>query len=71
VRADLREPEVLGPGSPLERVHFPTRRISLEAVIRLLVGHFGVPSNEAAIWRPVLAHSEEELLDTAYRSFSG
>jgi len=55
-------------GVLLERVHFPTGRIPLEAVIRLLIQDFGVPSNEPAdVWRPVLALSERLFLDIAHR----
>lgn len=57
---------------PLERVHFPTQRISLEAVIRLLIEQFGVPSNQPPeIWRPILAESEAAFLETAHRPLLG
>lgn len=47
----------------LERVHFPTHRVSLEAVIRLLVEEFAVPTSEPRhVWRPVLAESESAFL---------
>jgi hypothetical protein len=37
VRADLKEgAEVLGMENPLERAHFPTGRVSVPAIIRLL-----------------------------------
>jgi hypothetical protein len=53
----------------LERVHFPTMRVSLEAVIRLLVDQFGVKSNELKkVWRPLLAASEAAFLGIAHRS---
>lgn len=56
----------------LERVHFPTQRISLEAVIRLLIEQFRVPTNQhAEIWRPVLAESEAAFLEIAHRTISG
>lgn len=59
-------------GEPLERLRFPTGRVSLEAVIRLLVDQFDVPCNEdTAIWRPILALSERLFLDIAHRPLSG
>jgi hypothetical protein len=63
---------VLSAGTPIERFHFPTGRLSLEAVIRLLADQFLVPCKEPPeIWRPVLAESEREFLTIARRPLSG
>ena len=59
---------------PLDRSPFPnpTQRISLEAVIRLLIEQFGVPANQPPdIWRPMLTESEAAFLEIAHRSLSG
>jgi hypothetical protein len=62
----------LSAGTPLERFHFPTGRVSLEGVIRLLADQFHVPCNEPPeIWRPVLAESEQAFLAIARRPLSG
>ena len=67
VRGKLTEP-VLPVGMPLERVHFLTMRVSLEAVIRLLADDFRVPCQTPAdVWRPVLAESEAAFLAIAHR----
>ena len=59
-------------GPHLERVHFPTHRVSIEAVIRLLIEEFGVRSRtEPDFWRAVLAESEAAFLDIHHRSLSG
>lgn len=59
-------------GMPLSRVHFPTDRISFEAVIRLLIDQFGVPPNEPpGVWRPLLAESEALFLGIRHRTLSG
>ena len=56
----------------LERVHFPTHRVSLEAVVRLLIEEFGVPAHaDAEFWRPALAESEAVFLGIHDRSLSG
>jgi hypothetical protein len=57
---------------PLSRIHFPTDRISFEAVIWLLIDQFGVPASESAdVWRPLLAESEALFLGIRHRSLSG
>lgn len=67
IRGTLTEP-ILPPGMPLERVHFPTMRVSLEAIIRLLAEDFGVPCQTPSdVWRPVLAESEAAFLAVAHR----
>ncbi|MGH8614055.1 MAG: hypothetical protein ACREYF_19015 [Gammaproteobacteria bacterium] len=51
---------------PLEGVHFPSRRISLESVLRLLAVDFGIRTNKPAdVWRAALAASEEPWLRVA------
>ena len=72
VRGALAEAGVVAVRGTLERVHFPTGRVALDAVIRLLVEQFGGPTSEdPAVWRPVLAASEEEFLRIAHRDVSG
>lgn len=57
---------------PLERIHFPTQRISLEAVIRLLIEQFGTPARQPPeVWRPLLAETEAAFLAIAHRTLSG
>jgi len=71
VRGDLREPVAPYRGL-LERTHFPTGRVSIEAVIRLLVEQFGVPpASVPEMWRRVLAESERLFEDIAHRPLSG
>jgi hypothetical protein len=56
----------------LEGIHFPTMRVSLEAVIRLLADQFAIRCNEPKrVWRPKLAESEAAFLGIAHRSLSG
>jgi hypothetical protein len=53
---------------PLDRLRFPTGRVTLEAVIRLLVDQFGVePNDDPELWRPVLAESEKLFLEIAHQ----
>jgi len=57
------ERAVLPSSKPLGRVRFPTMRVSLEAIIRLLVEEFGVPCNESEdVWRPALESTERAFL---------
>lgn len=71
IRGSLQE-NCLGGDQLLERIHFPTSRISLEAVIRLLIEQFNVPSNTPPdIWRKLLAESEALFLQIAHKSLSG
>lgn len=66
------EPPDYAPNADLHKVHFPTGRVAIEAVVRLLVEQFEVPSNESAeIWRPVLAESERAFQEIAHRPLSG
>jgi hypothetical protein len=72
VRGELTEPNVLPPSRPLERIHFPTDRVSCEAVVRLLVEQFNVPTRDGPeMWRPVFALTEEAFTRIAHRSPSG
>jgi hypothetical protein len=60
------------PHRPLPRIHFPTGRISLEAVIRLLAEQFELRcATDKEIWRPVLAESERSFLEIAHKPLSG
>lgn len=71
IRAKLTEQSILRRGQTLERVHFPTSRVSLEAVIHLLATQFGVRCNQPPeIWRPVLAESERLFFQIAHISLS-
>lgn len=57
---------------PLERVHFPTSRVSLEAIIRCLAEQYGVGTKVGSeIWRPALAESERQFLSIAHQPASG
>lgn len=70
VRGDLADGAPLG--RELHKMHFPTGRISIEAVARLLVEQFGVESNAPPeIWRPVLTESERTFQAIAHRPLSG
>lgn len=71
VRGSLVEDVPLHRGV-LERVHFPTGRVPIEAVIRLLIEQFAVPTNTASeVWRRVLAESERLFEEIAHRPLSG
>lgn len=71
IRGSLSE-ECLQNDEVLERLHFPTNRVSLEAVIRLLIEEFHVPSHSSPeVWRSLLAESEAAFLEIAHRSISG
>ena len=51
----------------LRRVHFPTRRMSIEAVIRLLIDEFAVPcASDGRARRAMLAESERAFLEIAH-----
>ncbi len=67
VRADLKSDGTRLTRKVLERVHFPTGRVSLEAIVRLLIEEFGVPAaTDPLIWQPVLALSEDLFLKIAH-----
>jgi hypothetical protein len=72
IRGALLEAGVPARRGLLEHVHFPTGRVSVEAVIRLLADQFSVPCNEQPeVWRPVLAESERLFQEIAHRPLSG
>jgi len=57
---------------PLDDLRFPTGRVTLEAVIRLLAEQFSVLCNQdSAAWRPILAESEGMFLKMAHQPLSG
>jgi hypothetical protein len=71
LRGNLVE-DCLSDAMPLERVHFPAIRISLESVIRLLIEQFKVHPNEPrSVWRRLLTESEREFIKIAHRPLSG
>ncbi len=72
VRGTPVEADCLPADVPLERIHFPTDRVSLEAVIRLLADQFKVPCAESGnIWRQVLQESEAVFAEIAHRPRPG
>ena len=63
---------VLPRGKHLQSVHFPTGRIPLEAVIRLLIEQFEVPAATSDdVWMAALAASEDEFRQVCDRPLSG
>ncbi len=55
-------------GKELRRVHFPSGRVSIESVIRLLVDHFDVPCNkDEHVWRPLLEKTERRFWEVAHQ----
>jgi len=65
LRGSLAE-DVLPKIKPLERIHFPTRRVSFESILRMLIVDFDVGANaKEDIWREAFAASEEEFLKIA------
>ncbi len=71
VNCDLSVPDVLDDSTPLGRIHFPSGRISLDAVIRLLADDFHLPTNESPeLWRWALAGSEPPFLDPNHQPLS-
>lgn len=68
INADLRVAGVLPDIKPLSRVHFPTDRVPLEAVIRLLAEDFDVPcAQPPEVWRRMLAEAERFFREIAHR----
>jgi hypothetical protein len=68
----LDEAAALPRHTPLERIHFPVQRTSIEAVVRLLAEEFQVRCNtDEAIWRPTLAVAETAWLHIAHMPISG
>ena len=71
VRGNLME-ACLPDGELLEDIHFPVLRISIEAIIRVLVDQFHVPcQSPRSVWRAMLTESERPFLDIAHRAVSG
>ncbi len=71
VRGTLTE-NCLPADSPLERIHFPTHRVAIEMVIRLLADQFRVRCHEPPeIWRPILDESERLFLEIAPPPLAG
>ncbi len=59
--------DVLPDRTPLERIHFPTRRVPLEGTIRALADEFQVEcAQPAEIWRPVLSEAERLFAKIAH-----
>lgn len=72
IRGDLTESGVLPPDRALEKLHFATHRVGIEAVVRVLIEQFSVPARtEPSLWRPVLAASEQAFLEVAHAVPSG
>ena len=64
VRAVPIEPVALSRN--LEDVHFPTGRVTLESIIRLLIDDFGIAAAEPEeVWRPLLFETETAFLTIA------
>ena len=69
VRSTLLAPARLDHEGMLhERVHYPTGRLSIKAVIRLLIEQYSVvPVTPAHIWRPLLHASETAFQEIAHK----
>ncbi|MBZ0188334.1 MAG: hypothetical protein K8F91_18945 [Candidatus Obscuribacterales bacterium] len=74
IRANLTESVPVKKNS-LEHVHFPTERVSIEAILRLLINDFDVPckckevlEDETPLWEAVLRATEAPWQDVAHRS---
>jgi hypothetical protein len=60
------EEGIFGRRGSLEDVHFPTGRVTLESIIRLLIDDFGIPPAEPEdVWRPLLHETETTFLAIA------
>ena len=71
INANLVAPNITLPKGTLAHIHFPTRRMPVEGVIRLLAepDQFGVPtSSPPEVWRRLLAASEAEFLQIAHEA---
>jgi hypothetical protein len=56
----------------LPDIHFPTGRVAIEGIARLLADQYGVKCNcEPEVWRPALATAEKAFLEIAHRPLSG
>ena len=68
INAALKVEGVLAEQRPLARIHFPTGRVPLEAVIRLLAEDFGVPCVQPReVWRALLAEAENFFKEIAHQ----
>lgn len=57
---------------PLKSVHFPTQRVPMEGIIRLLAEQFAVPcAQHTRIWRPMLAEAEKTFQEIAHPASPG
>jgi len=69
INAELVVGDIRPPKGSLAHVHFPTRRMPFEGIIRLLAEaeQFGVPcADPPEVWRPLLATAEAEFLAIAH-----
>jgi hypothetical protein len=74
VRALAVVPEMIPANRTLERIHFPTRRIPIEGVIRLLAEErqFGIPTaTKPPVWRAMLSAAESAFLKIAHEAELG
>jgi hypothetical protein len=66
VRGSPAEAGCITRKSSLDDVHFPTGRVGIEAIIRLLVDDFAVTANEPEeVWRPLLQETEAAFIRIA------
>ena len=71
LRGTLTE-NCLPAGKALDDIHFPAARVSLEAVIRLLIDQFKVHARTGrSHWRRLLTESEKAFLEIANKALSG
>lgn len=71
VNANLVAPGITVPKGALAHIHFPTRRMPFEGIIRLLAepDQFGIPtSSPPEVWRRLVAASEAEFLQIAHEA---
>lgn len=74
IKGSADVPGMLPADRRLERIHFPTRRMPLEGVIRLLAEErqFAVPTREPRdVWRAMLAASESAFIEIAHEADLG
>jgi hypothetical protein len=73
ISGTLLEDVCLPEGRLLEHIHFPTGRVTIEAIIRLLILQFGLEPNPRGrtIWHPVLHETETRFLEIARHQPSG
>lgn len=71
INAELLVGDIKLPKGSLDHIHFPTRRMPLEGIIRLLAEEqqFGIPcADPPDIWRPLLSAAEAEFLPIAHEA---